>query len=1147
MGSLSPDYYANAIKNNTVTPPVTAPSPVVSQPMVQPQSTSFSSLTSQPAPQISTPSSIPQPGSDPLLAKSAVGDVTARLGPLGVTGAALGVPFGPVGIAGGALIGASIGASIQYPDNWNDLPLKEKIGFIGGQAASKLVGMVMHLPGAITRGVVGVGVTALKPTYNLLTGKKADLNTLVNEPKVDIPYLGEIPTFYSDIKEGVVSGMGPLASTFMSAGNLALNSAMMYPVAEVLGRTFQPRAKSGTPGVIQNTAPVEMLRDQGATSIKTPSTSEYYTLRKSDAAQFGGNSSTVQWKFTPASEGETSLAIVRQVSKSTKIGSWIKTDFGLKQVTQGNFGPEIKMWEHTVPKGPVISKPVDISKISVPSRVDPGFELKPITEVQMKTLNDIGTLKGLDISTRDAVIRSLTGKEVIGEMTQKQFVDVAQSLSKFGEAYSTKASGTGPVGYGKMYVSPQRHVFDYAEDVYGLPLKSKIYNPMEDAARFSKVLRSSLNKELDAVFGDLASPKYTGQRKLIDSYARGNPDAILKNEALSSSEKGRLIEAADKLIAWDKKNGTVLDVGEEAYLKNYGGPKIANISGIVPKYKDLNVVPTKSFFAKEKRTGSLNTFIDDPLASRQIYVKQGADSLHFGPVLENAKGLLDAVPSEYKAWKDAANSYMQEKLGYQGAMEKFVDSFVPAINKKFGRLGIDLPADASRQGIGYFLSSLYSGLVGTPKAIFQQLFQYPLFVYPKLGADFAGEAFMKSFSTAEYERVAAQGWFNDIALPYGEELAGMSAAGRIGNAFKTGTQATIRPLTFFDNRVRFQTFLQAELKWNNALNLFNEGKIEWSALESKIDLKSFSNADRTSIREALAAGKNDDAFSIYMRENIDEGNVPYRTATGARVSNGMAGKLSTGLLTYTIDTTNTIAKWLSTGQYDKFIRFAGAAKATNDTMQETFGINFKDVIYQKYQGIASPVIGLASDMYDYISALSDNNRKEMNANADSITRLLKNGLPIGVLRHNADIFWKSVNIGPDPEGKYAVYDDSGRIIYSTDFSNLFWGTLMGFPTNVKVAERDIHTDEINAITKHTELQQEVNQMVRESINLTGDAAIKAQAEISDFITKTGVAPSNGAGSSLFIPRNIRTYQQLSPQDKGKFAPRVFPGAFNGVQ
>ena len=113
-----------------------------------------------------------------------------------------------------------------------------------------------------------------------------------------------------------------------------------------------------------------------------------------------------------------------------------------------------------------------------------------------------------------------------------------------------------------------------------------------------------------------------------------------------------------------------------------------------------------------------------------------------------------------------------------------------------------------------------------------------------------------------------------------------------------------------------------------------------------------------------------------------------------------------------------------------------------------------------------------------------------------------------------------------------------------DFSNLFWGTLMGFPTNVRVAEKDLHTDEVNAITKHTELQQQVNQMVRESINLTGDAAIKAQAEISDFITKTGVAPSSGTGSSLFIPRNIRTYQQLSPQDKGKFAPRVFP---DGVQ
>ena len=133
MGLLNDDYWKGA----TSTPV---------QPAVAPQQPTAPALVT-PAPVASTPTI--QPGSDPLLNKNPVADTAMRLGPLGVIGGALGVPFGPIGIATGALVGASVGASIKYPDNWDQLSTIQKIGFVGGQAASGLVRTVMSLPSEI--------------------------------------------------------------------------------------------------------------------------------------------------------------------------------------------------------------------------------------------------------------------------------------------------------------------------------------------------------------------------------------------------------------------------------------------------------------------------------------------------------------------------------------------------------------------------------------------------------------------------------------------------------------------------------------------------------------------------------------------------------------------------------------------------------------------------------------------------------------------------------------------------------------------------------------------------------------------------------------------------------------------------------------
>jgi hypothetical protein len=1024
-----------------------------------------------------------------------------------------------------AELGKVVGINLPDQKTWDSMSRLDQIATTSRAALQAGTNMLINLPKAAVQGVASVGLTAIKPFYNLVTGKPTDMNSLANEPVAKAPWLGEVPTLYQAQHQAEAAGMGPLASRVFAGSSFLLNTASVLPVGEALANTFRPRGNLSAIDGVRNTTPIRYTQDaDGVFKNKVPSSSEYYTLRNTDAKQFGGTPESVKWKMSPTADNGASIAVVKSVKE--KPGTWVKTEFGMKKVEQGDFGPEVKLYSTDLKDSTYSSPPLPNkdTPIMIPKEPLKGFENKPITDDQLATINQISGLKGVDPAIRDAVITTMTGKTVAGELTQKEFTKVAQTLATFGEKYGDGAPKMGPGGYVQAYLSPQRHYFDYVEDTHGIPLKSAIYNPMEEGFRLAKTLETSLKEERDQVLGKFRDAKYAEERRLIDSYMRGNTDAILKNDAIDPAIRGELVDTADKFRAFYDKIGPLLNVGKEAHISDYS-PNIRDIGGVEPKYKNLDNFPAKDFFAKFKKKGSLNTIVDDPLVSSDIYIREGSRALHLGKTLEDAKSLLQTLPKQFS---DAGNSYIQEKLGHLGQMEQFVDSFVPAINKKFG---INLPSDASRQGINYALSSLYSGLVATPSAIFKQTFQLPTFVYARLGTEHAGEALLKSFIPSERERIAKLGFLNDIALPYGEELAkDFNPVGKVGNMYKSFTQTTLKPLTAVDNDIRIKTFLQAEMQWNHALNDFNAGKIQWPQLEQKLDFGAFSATDRNTMRQALTSGDHKAAFNLYMREILDETSFPYRTGAGARIGYGLGGKLATGLLNYTIESTNVLTRWARTGQWDKLIRFAGNAAIVNNTLKETFGFDFGDTLYQKFTGVVSPAIGLAGNFYGLMKAWAGSNKKEFNANADEIVRTLKSGLPLGVFRANLSRFMKSYEAGADENGQYPIYDTSGKLISNGDFHELFYGTLMGFPTNQKIQERDLYNDILNRQTESTDIQQQVNQLLREG----------KYDEMEALVNKTGIFPSQNVMESSYVPRTVRSFQSLRAKDKAEFAPRVFP-------
>ncbi len=1029
-------------------------------------------------------------------------------------------------------IGSAFGLKFPEDQEWDKMSTTDKLATTGKELTFATGRMVRDLPKAIVSGVGRAGITALKPFYNIATGKPFDTESLAKEPVAKVPWLGDLPTMYQTQKLAEDSGMGPIASRVMSGAGLVLDATTLLPVAEAFSNTFRPKFRP-TPGEMETMAqPVKYSITPEGYKAATPSMNEYYALTKTDAKNFGGSTNDIRWKMGEGVPGAgQSLSVVKVLPESTPIGSFVKTDFGFKQVQKGDHGPEIKIFDTKLKGSPdealMAAPTIENPRVFIEPAPKKGFENKPVDDKQISTLKQIVTVKGMDPELTSAVVRSVSGKNSVSELTQAEYTRVARSLADFGDVYKGPEPTFGPKGYIKSVISPQRHYADYVEDTFGIPFKSQVYTPIEEGARLAKTLEISLKQEFGDIFGKYTAPGKVEERRLIDAYMRGKQDVIVKNTAIDEATKAELIEIAGKLREFFNKTGPTLNVEQKAFIGDYL-PNIQDIGGVFQKYKDLDTTPGKEFFAKFKREGNLGAMIDDPLASGQIYIREGARALHMGKALENAKSLIKAIPEDKGYIKRGMNSYVQEKMGYQGQVEKFIDSFVPTLNKK---LPFEIPPDASRQAINYWMSGMYSGLLSTPASWFKQSFQLPMFVYGRNGGKNLGNAMAKSFTKEGRDEVAKKGFLVDLAVPYGEELTKqMTPTGRIGNAYKEGTQKLLSPMTAVDNNIRTITYHQAKMNWTEAWDKFRAGRINQTQFESELDFAALSKADQSTIRERLARGDADSAFDNYVREVIDETSFPYRQATGARIGYGLPGKMATGLLNYTIESGNVLSKWVRGGQWDKVIRLAAGAKLTNDALQETFGFDFGKSFSaaQQFLGLESPMVQMVLNGVDLLSSIKNNNKEEINKNqADIVKTITNTTIPGGIQTKNVAKFLKSYKNGQD--GVYGIYDSYGKLIYEGDFNELFWTTFMNFPTEEKVNEAKTYTDLKNTMTDYNEIRGQIDQLLRE-----GD-----YDEMDKLIEKTGVTPSQGAMESYYSPRLQRLFNQAPSQIKADFVPRVF--------
>lgn len=1137
MGLLNDDYYSNLIKqkqSQAVVTPDSQPAAPDNRPVLQ----KAEDALIKPLDKVSTPAM-----AKPDLTAEQTAANMAKTG----TGHFL-----------GREIGSTLG--LEFPDEqtWDGMSGANKASYTTFAGLKALGKMVVRLPRQIVKAPIKVVYNVVKPWSDMVQGKSTTYDAQSKSEGLNIPWIGNVSSYFKDFSDARKSGQGPLLSTLSTGANALGDVTIAASLAESLNSAMRPRAKLNPGEQVANTKPIEkVLSEQGGKPklMQKPegSPNEYYSLPKTVAKKYGGGSNDTFLKVSPANViGDThsmEVSVVKLRGGMLKEGvDYVKGKFGVgDKITQGDFGPEVKMEGQIVPTNGKITKAA-VTPEGTPSPLESippsplkGFENKPINETQLNHLDQIGAVNKIDPNIAQKVIENVTGKSSVGDLTQAEYVKVAQTLGVMGETGKYLGENSAFINPAAQYLSPTRRFFRNVEETHGHPIYSDAYVPMEDAATLERTFVDKHDVKLNDIFSkdatgnpltqDYNGSKFAEERRLVKSYVEGNTDAILKNDSLTPAAKQDLVTVSDNLKKFYDETGPALGIDPEYFLKNYQ-PHIQNIGGIYQLYKEGSEIPKSlDFFAEHKRSGALTTQVDDALALAQIYTRAGAKKMFTNPVLERVMGMYDKLPPTLQ---NSVKAYIQEKMGYAGRVEQALNDMVPALNQK---LGISLPVDAARRITQTIMDTTYSGALGLrPDAIVRNSFQAPLIVYPRLGPKFYGQATLKALTPAGMAELSEKGFLVKLGVPYGEELTkDVSIGGKVANGYRKFTQATLKGYEYSDAFTRGTAYFQGKYQWEDALKRYNDGKLDWAGVEKDLDLKAFSPIDRNIIRQKLVAGDQEGAFNHFIRDIIDETNFPYRSGAAPRATYGLGGKLISQFSQWPIEYAHTIGSWVKTGQWDKVIRMYAAAAGTKRTVEDTLNLNLR-----KWVGVdplnlsVPPFVKLTGEIGSFLDAHMKNDKQAINKAQDQIINEIKSlGVPVGVEAGRVQRFWKSISLSKKdklPQGTWGIYDGHGKLTDTTDFANLFWGTLWGFPTSQNVNRQDVQQDMINAKYDYSQAKANVLELYRQ----------EKYDEANKIIQEHGIQLTPSDFDAYYIPLDQRTFQSLPASLKPQFAPKVYP-------
>lgn len=754
-------------------------------------------------------------------------------------------------------------------------------------------------------------------------------------------------------------------------------------------------------------------------------------------------------------------------------------------------------------KNPIANTPPTVSVLPAPLK---GFENAPITNEQIGNLKQVVKMAKVDPAVAKALMRNVTGKEIIGDLTQTEYTKFAKEITRFKD---TVDLSTGDPLYNPFAdaLSPRRNFFRSVQNRYGdvvqegvgtvprIPIYEKGYVPIEEAFQLRDIAFDKSLNNAQEIFGEYNAPKFAQERRLITSYVEGNKGAILDNPLLSPQVKSDLVSIADKLDTALYQTGLKNGIPEEVMAKYKGKYQthIQDLGGVFQLYKDEKFPSIKKAFVRQKRSGSLGIRVDDARALWDIYNRTLLNEKYIKPTLETAKtSVYDKIPDQH--FKASFRSYVQEKMGYGGPVEKFMNNVAGKVGEYFGK---DVPPDLARQFTQVIMDGTYTAtLAARPDAITRNLLQ-GLMGYVRMGPEFFGTGLAKALTKEGRAIVGEKGFLTELGVPYGQELAReVTTGGAVKNMYRKVTQGALKyTYSWTDDITRSAVYHQWENKWNGAMNDLKTGKIDMQGFEKKLDFQAFNIADQNILRQKIAQGDFEGALNHSTRELIDETNFPFRTGAGPRAFYGLGGKTVGQFGTWPVEFAHMVGRWTKTGQFDKLIRLAGVIRLTTETFKN-LGMDIS-----KWQGLSqaiptpSPLVGAASDLYALVSAVKNQDISGIEQNRDALVRQLKStmfpGIAVSRVQNFADALARSKKYPGLAPGEYGSFDSRGRLQYKTDFGGLFWGTLLGFPIEQKAETVNVTQQMRNEAFKQQKIKQQIGQLYRDS-NFEGAAKLIAE-------------------------------------------------------
>jgi len=802
----------------------------------------------------------------------------------------------------------------------------------------------------------------------------------------------------------------------------------------------------------------------------------------------------------------------------------LRTPFKDGDLTPGQVAPQANQTPVPTQSKPKI-KPF-------PKKPLPGRENAMASPDEITNLGVAGAAKGFPLELTDSIINAMTGKNTAGELTHAEYVSVINVISGYKSNPGLEASF---IPTTLKSLSPRHRWFPEYEYQTGVPIYSDGYVRMENVfqnIKNEKIGYVTMANEIftikDAkgnIIRDYTKTGKANEQRLITAYLRGNTKAVTENASLTAEVKADIIEIAGRLEAGYKEIGPLLGVPVDIFKDNYS-PGIADLGGVFQQYKEGSGFPSEiPFFAKFKQHGSFAPQLDNSLELFYIYTNAGLRSKYLNPALADMKTLHDNIPNDKV--RNSFKNYVHEKLNYSGEWERAIDDIV---KKQNAQLGLQLPEDVARQLTNVLMSNVYASGVGTPKAVFRNFLQTPTLTYSRLGPwQYAAAVKNVLNDPSVLKRIEEEGHLLNIGIEHGEELSrsGVTLGGLL-NADKKLADTVLRPFSYADTLNRAITAEQINLKWNNAVIKLQKGEItvdQFEFGEQYLDFGMLNPLDRNIIRDHIAAGNLADAKNHLTRLTIDETQWPYRRGTGPEAFDGLKGKAIGTFLTWPVEYAHTIGRYIKLKQYNKLVRLIAASTTMKRSIEETFGWDFTKAFFlgPVRGGVISPVAQEAIDVANYTSAALQGNAQQMEESKQEILNSMKLLYPGGLFADKQASFWKSVNEGPNEEGLYPIYSQSGKLKYFGDFAELI-SISGGFPTTKQEQESSFIKDIQEHKIDRSRAKDDIMELYREEKFEEADR----MAEIFEI----RISPQDF--EKYHVPLSSRLYKHLDRSGKGKF-------------